>query len=506
MPVIQHLHQHLRRGPVGGVAAPAVHELRLLAVDAGLVEEVGEHREAGGALVALRGDGEEADPEVGAQVVADLEDQLGVLGVGRGGVRGHPWASGVIARQPPHRVGAGRVGGDVHPGTFERLDQRDPSEGGRVADRGGAQQGFGVRRDRSGQVDPGAAVGGRHRDRGRLPGRHGLHRRGDLVGRDLGPPVQPGVRAGPVPGGGHEVDQVVVDDQGRRGGDELRVGEEQPAVHDHVAVDAGDAGGAHLPGEQVDPGERVLRGEGRPGEVVGVGVVEVGVRDRAVGARTAAHGEVALGDEVEVAGQGGAVALADRVERGHEAVVGAQGVPRARDADQLGGGSGDEELLGEEAVHHAAAVRVGLQQAPLRIAVVRLAHDLPDARVEAGEPRVAGRGRRGRGRGRRRRGEGRGRVRSGRGTRGEGHEQQSGAGGGHTAPQRCGVDRSAHSALRSSRLSPPEARNSVARARRAGAPGGFTPRSAASSRAGRAGRVRGYGRGPPGRRRDPRRG
>lgn len=154
-------------------------------------------------------------------------------------------------------------------------------------------------------------------------------------------------------------------------------------VDDHVAVDAGDPGIAHLPGEQVDPGERVLRGEGRPGEVVGVGVVEVGVRDRAVGPCPASHGEVALGDEIEVAGQRGAVARADRVERGHEAVVGAQGVPRARDADQLGGGPGDEELLGEEAVHHAAVVRVGLQQAPLRIAVVRLAHDLRDARVEA---------------------------------------------------------------------------------------------------------------------------
>ena len=95
-----------------------------------------------------------------------------------------------------------------------------------------------------------------------------------------------------------QVDEVVVDDHRRR----LRIprGREQAVVDDDVARHARDARGPHLPGEVLDAGQGILGRQGRAGNRVRVGVVEVRVVDRAVGLRPAAEAQVARAHEDEV--------------------------------------------------------------------------------------------------------------------------------------------------------------------------------------------------------------
>jgi len=73
---------------------------------------------------------------------------------------------------------------------------------------------------------------------------------------------------------------------------------EEPVVHEHLAVDAGDARLLHLPGQRLDPGERVGVGQlGVHQPAVGVGVVVVAEGGPAVLGGAPTEGEVAGGDE-----------------------------------------------------------------------------------------------------------------------------------------------------------------------------------------------------------------
>ncbi|MDJ0347506.1 hypothetical protein [Streptomyces sp. PH10-H1] len=106
--MVQELVLHDRSDPVGGVSAAAVEQLSLGRVDAGLAQEVVEHGEAVLTLVAARRDGHQADREVRSEVVADLQDQLGVLGVDRGDV-GRDALRAVVGA--PRRTGSVRSAG-----------------------------------------------------------------------------------------------------------------------------------------------------------------------------------------------------------------------------------------------------------------------------------------------------------------------------------------------------------------------------------------------------------
>src|SRR5215212_5913530 len=150
----------------------------------------------------------------------------------------------------------------------------------------------------------------------------------------LRPPLHHLGRLPELPGGDLHVDEVVVYGDRPRPGFEVGGVEgegvdggalgselEEPVVDYNVAVHAIDAGHAHLPGDLVDSRERVLGGECCPRHAVGVGVVDVGVGDGPVGRGSPTHGQVAAGDEHQVATERPVVDVPLRVDRRLEAVA-----------------------------------------------------------------------------------------------------------------------------------------------------------------------------------------
>src|SRR5215217_8539469 len=314
-PVAKHLGRRLGGEPVRGVAPPAVREGHLIGVDARLLVELLHHREGVVAIRAARLDGHQAQVEVGAVVVADLEYELGVLAVvrrnvGRDLVFGRV---GALLRQLGGQVLAGRGGDDGDARATQRLDKRRAREGGRVVDRRDPQLLAGVRRDVPADYHRAVRLRAHAQDR-RLAGGNGLGPHLDMVGRYLRPPKHNLRLLSHFAGLDLNVDEVVVygdrpwprvevggvEGEGVHGG-ALRCEIEEPLVDYDVAFHALDAGLAHLLGDLVEPRKWVFGGERRTRHAVGVGVVDGGVGDGPIGRGAPAHGKVAAGYEHQVA-------------------------------------------------------------------------------------------------------------------------------------------------------------------------------------------------------------
>ena len=163
----------------------------------------------------------------------------------------------------------------------------------------------------------------------------------------------------------HDVDHIVVDED--RPDVELAAEverDEEAVVDDHVARDFADAGGGDLFGEAAVAGQRVGGGELGVAERVGFVVVVVGDGERAVGVSAAAHGEVAGGDEDQVAGEDAVGDGAAAVDRREEAVVRAEVIERQPDREELADGADEELAVGGEVVKDLAGIEVDDAEAP----------------------------------------------------------------------------------------------------------------------------------------------
>src|SRR5882757_5655875 len=307
-----HFGEEMGYGVVGGggvASAAAVDEDVVGGVEAVAGFQVlGFGGECGLHVVYALGEAVEEKRGVGSDVVADLHDEFGVIGVSQTLKEGDPCVGGVAvfcgeklgwvigngggfdidtgSLEFFDKDGAGIVGGlDDADGSHERplvghrwgvVDGERAADGcgaGGFADAGGK---LGVELDFFGAVGGGGVEG--------VVDAKGGGVRAVLYGGEL-------AGAGGVDG---EVDYIVVDEDGPEVELVAEVpGLEETVVDDDVAGDLLDAGGGDLPGEGGVSGEGVGRSGVGVAESVGFVVVEVADGDGAVGVGAAAHGEVA---------------------------------------------------------------------------------------------------------------------------------------------------------------------------------------------------------------------
>jgi hypothetical protein len=181
-----------------------------------------------------------------------------------------------------------------------------------------------------------------------------------------------------------EVDYVVVDEDG----EEIEllaevVGLEETVIDEDVAGDLPDAGGGNLLGQISVPGEWIGFGEVGVAERVGFVVVEVSEGYGAVGVGAATHGEVACGDEDEVAMKctgGGDVAAT--VDGGVVGVGGTDFVHEFADGEDLADRADEKLMRGFGVDDGLAGGEVDDAKTPSGVFVGGLVEDGFDARGE----------------------------------------------------------------------------------------------------------------------------
>ena len=277
-----------------------------------------------------------------------------------------------------------------HAGPLEGLDEGGARKGGRILDAEGPYQ-LGA----AGQWGPIADGDVTLHRAGAANRPDALHQpaagQRDRIGCPRGGGGYPSVHAerararppvdgrGPTLLGGRDghVDHVLVDHDRRDQQVLVRHPEalEESVVDDDVAGHAPDSRRPHLLGQTVEAVQRVLGRQDRRPEVVRVVVVEVRERDGAVGVQAATEREITGGHQDKIADQRALrIDRAPPVDRGHEAMIGAELLQGEADREQLADRAGQGQLVGVKLVQGLAGRHVGDEEAPGRPRVAGFLH------------------------------------------------------------------------------------------------------------------------------------
>ena len=249
---------------------------------------------------------EQQRQRAGVQVVADFQNQPGRFGERRRSELRHARELGDVVAGGKRGVGVvgQRRGIDRDSRPAQRLDEQAPSETRRVGDFIHPHKRPMAQRDRSRQNEAVPGSPAKRRDE-RAAAETVSTRASTGTSAVCGRQTTVG-RLSQFAGGDRQVDQVVVDDDGRqpaRAAAGARFLLEEPVVNQDFAADALDPRLGDLAGEGVEAGQRIGLGQLPLFAAVGVRMVVVGEGDSSVGGRPATEREVAAGDEDQVAFQ-----------------------------------------------------------------------------------------------------------------------------------------------------------------------------------------------------------